>query len=215
MSKKTIPHPPWAAPHFWSFKPYSLLVASASFFLFGVGDGLIFRATLGNAPWTVLAQGISQHLNINIGAAGLLISILILILWIPLRIKIGLGTLLNALLISTALGVTASFVATPITFYGQVLMCLAGIILSGTAAAIYLSCNLGTGPRDGIMVALSTRYRWKLSWARTSIELFACIFGYLLGGTVGGGTILFALLVGPILGKTVAILAWRYPSSQH
>lgn len=212
MSKKNIPHPPWAAKHFWSFEPYPITVASGSFFVFGIGDGLLLCSGLGNSPWTVLAQGISQHLDINVGTAGFLISILLLALWIPLRIKIGLGTLLNALLISVALGVTASIVPTPVTYWGQVLMCLVGISLSGIAAAIYLSCNLGTGPRDGIMVAFSTRFHWKLSWVRTGIELFACISGYFLGGIVGVGTVLFALLVGPILGKTVTTLANKYPA---
>lgn len=211
MSKKLIPHPPWAAKHFWSFEPYPISIASGSFFVFGIGDGLLFCSDLGNSPWTVLAQGISQYLNINVGSAGFLISILILALWIPLRIKIGLGTLLNALLISVALGLTATFVPTPATLIGQVIMCLVGISLSGVAAAVYLSCNLGTGARDGIMVAISTRCHWKLSWVRTGIELFACISGYFLGGIVGVGTVLFALFVGPILGKTVAVLAKRYP----
>lgn len=156
MSKKLIPHPPWAAKYFWSFEPYPISIASGSFFVFGIGDGLLFCSDLGNSPWTVLAQGISQHLNINVGSAGFLISILILTLWIPLRIKIGLGTLLNALLISVALGLTATFVPTPTTLIGQAVMCLVGISLSGVAAAIYLSCNLGTGVRDGIMVVIST-----------------------------------------------------------
>lgn len=211
MKKKPIPIVPWRAPSLWSFKPYPLLVSVLSLFAFGVGDGLLLQSQLGNSPWTIFNEGISLHTPLSVGGASLVVSVLVLLLWIPLKIKPGLNTVLNALLIALAIDVTRYVVATPPELWQQIALGLAGIVITGVSSAYYLSANMGAGPRDGVMVALSARYGWSVQRARTCIEIFACVSGWLMGGTVGLGTVAFALLIGPILGHALQFLQRRYP----
>ncbi len=213
MSKrKPIPRMPWSAPHLWSFRPTSLLVLCLGLLLCGVGDSLLFRSALGNSPWTVLADGISKHTDVNIAWITLFISLSILIIWRIWHIQVGLGTLLN-----TFIGAFVFYCANQIIPSMQeansllrIIMCLGGTALIAVGSAIYISCYLGTGARDGLMVAISGRYNKPLAWVRTGLELFACISGFLLGGTLGLGTLIFAFLVGPVLGIVVGRLKKQY-----
>lgn len=202
---------PWRAPSLWSFKPYPLLVSVLALFGFGVGDGLLLQSKLGNSPWTIFAEGVSLHTPLSVGGASLVTSVVILLLWIPLRIKPGLNTILNAVLIAVAIDITRMLVAPPESMPMRVAMGLLGIAITGIASAYYLTVNMGAGPRDGVMVALSARYGWSVTKARTCIEIFACSTGWLLGGTVGLGTVAFALLIGPVLGKTLGVFRKHYP----
>lgn len=210
MQKKPIPVVPWRAPALWSLKPYPLLVSVLSLFAFGIGDGLLLQSQMGNSPWTIFAEGVSLHTPLSVGGASLITSVLILLMWIPLKIKPGLNTILNAVLIALAIDVTRLLVPTPDLLWQKIALGLLGIVITGIASAYYLTANMGTGPRDGVMVALSTRYGWSVQKARTCIEIFACVSGWLMGGTVGLGTVAFALLIGQVLGRTLQWMHKRY-----
>ena len=210
MKKTPIPIVPWRSNTLWSLNPRAWCVSVLALFGFGIGDGLLLQSQLGNSPWTIFAQGVSLHTPLSVGGASVLISGVILLLWLPLRIKPGLNTILNALLIALAIDVTRYFVSTPALLWQQVLLGLFGIVLAGVCGAYYLSANMGAGPRDGVMVALSERYGWPLSQVRTGLEVFACLSGWAMGGNLGLGTVAFALLIGPVLGRTLNWFAKRY-----
>ncbi|UOO91089.1 YitT family protein [Vitreoscilla massiliensis] len=211
MKNTPIPIVPWRAPSLWSLQPYPLLVSIVSLFGFGIGDGLLLQSHLGNSPWTIFAEGLSLHTPLSVGMSSMLLSALILLLWWPLRIKIGLNTILNAVLIAIAIDVTRQYVPTPTLLWQQLALGISGIVLAGICGAFYLSVNMGAGPRDGVMVALSARTGMSVPKIRTLMEVFACLSGWLLGGTVGLGTIAFALLIGPVLGLTLKLFRRCYP----
>ena len=213
MKKTPIPNVPWRASSLWSLQPYPLCVSVVALLLFGVGDGLLLQSQLGNSPWTIFAEGLSLHTPLSVGMSSLLLSALILLLWWPLRIKIGLNTILNAVLIAIAIDLTRQYIPTPALLWQQIGLGLAGIVLAGISGAYYLSVNMGAGPRDGVMVALSARTGMSVPKIRTLMEVFACLSGWLLGGTVGLGTIAFALLIGPVLGITLKLFRRYYPQT--
>ena len=210
MKKNPVPVVPWRADSLWSKNPRALLVSVLALFGFGIGDGLLLQSQLGNSPWTIFAEGISLHTPLSVGGASLLTSALILLLWIPLRIKLGLNTILNSVLIAMAIDATRLWVPTPELLWQKALLACVGVLIAGICGAFYLGANMGAGARDGVMVAISERFGFQVSRVRTAMELFACGSGWLMGGTVGLGTVLFALLIGPILGKTLACFAKRY-----
>lgn len=168
--------------------------------LFGSGEALLVAATLGVSPWTVLAQGISSRLPISIGVATLVTSAVVLVLWIPLRERPGLGTIANAIVIALALQAGVTLLPQPGNLVVRLLMVLAGIGLIGVGSGLYLTSNLGPGPRDGWMTGIHVRTGWPIAAIRLGIEAAVLVAGWLLGGTVGIGTVLFALLVGPAVG---------------
>jgi uncharacterized membrane protein YczE len=165
--------------------------------LFGTGEACIVSADLGNSPWTVLAQGVAEHTPLGIGVATVVISILVLCAWIPLRQQPGLGTVCNAIVVGVAIGVMLNVIpADPGGVLDWVLLA-GGIALVAIGGGIYLGARLGPGPRDGLMTGLHRRTGRSLRLVRTCIELSALIAGFALGGTVGVGTVAFALLIGP------------------
>ena len=168
--------------------------------LFGTGEALVVVSDLGNGPWTVLAQGLSLRTGLSIGWTTFLISIIVLLLWIPLRERPGLGTIANAVVIALALQVGVSFLPHATNPFVQLLMVIGGIALIGLGSGLYLTTNLGPGPRDGWMTGLHQRFGWPIYGVRFGIEIFVVVVGWLLGGTVGIGTALFALLIGPFVG---------------
>ena len=167
-----------------------------SFAVLGAAVGLTVRADLGLSPWDVLHQGVSQRLGLPIGVVGILVGALVLLAWIPLRERPGLGTVLNVILIGTfidlSLVVLPEDPSTPVR-WGELVL---GVFLFGPGVAAYLACELGAGPRDGIMTAMVDR-GMSLRVVRTAMELAVLVAGFLLGGTVGLGTVLFAVTVGP------------------
>ena len=213
MKKIPIPNVPWRASSLWSLQPYPLFVSVVTLLLFGVGDGLLLQSQLGNSPWTIFAEGLSLHTPLSVGMSSLFISAVILLLWLPLRIKLGLNTILNAVLIAIAIDLTRQWVPTPSELWQQILLGVGGIVLTGISGAYYLSVNMGAGPRDGVMVALSSRTGISVAWIRTFMEVCACAVGWVLGGTVGLGTIAFALCIGPVLGLTLRWFQRRYPQT--
>lgn len=176
----------------------------AGLYLFGSGEAFIVQGGLGVSPWTVLAQGLATVLPLSIGVATFLVSALVLLLWIPLRERPGLGTIANALVIAVALELGVTFLPAPGGLAGQLSYVLLGVAMIGVASGFYLTTNLGPGPRDGWMTGLHVRTGWPVGRVRLGIEVTVLSVGWLLGGTVGVGTVLFALLIGPAVALGLA-----------
>lgn len=202
---RTVPVTRWRAPSRWSPTPTSLVVLTLGLYAFGTGEALIVQGGLGVSPWTVLAQGLSTVLPVSIGAATFLVSALVLLLWIPLRERPGLGTIANALVIAVALQLGVTLIPAPDPWPAQLALVLLGIGLIGVGSGLYLTTNLGPGPRDGWMTGIHLRTGWPVGRVRLGIELVVLAVGWLLGGTVGLGTVMFALLIGPAVAQGLAI----------
>lgn len=211
---REIPATPWSATGSrWSLRPATVAVLVAGLWLFATGEAMLVAAALGNSPWTVLAQGISLHSPLTIGQATLAISAAIMVLWIPLRERVGFGTVANAVVIAIGIDVMLLVLPSPAGFVLQLLEVLAGVSILAVGAAVYLTANLGPGPRDGLMTGLHRRYGWRIAVVRTGLEVTALALGALLGGRVGIGTVIFALGVGPALGLTLLGLRRLYGRS--
>lgn len=197
---RSVPVTRWRAHSRWRSSPTTLLILVTGLWLFGVGEALLVDAALGVSPWTVLAQGLDEQSGMGIGWATFVTSLVVLLLWIPLRERPGLGTVLNAIVIALALGVTAPLLPTPVSPAWQTAEMLGGIALIGLGSGLYLTCGLGPGPRDGWMTGLHHRTGVPVAFVRVAIEVTVLAGGWLLGGTVGIGTVAFALLIGPAVG---------------
>ena len=202
---RTVPVTRWRSPSRWSPTPASGMVLLIGLYAFGTGEALIVQGGLGVSPWTVLAQGLSTILPVSIGVATFLVSAVVLLLWIPLRERPGLGTLANAIVIAVALQVGVALVPQPQARPAQLVLVLLGIAMIGLGSGLYLTTNLGPGPRDGWMTGLHLRTGWPVGRVRLGIELVVLGVGWLLGGTVGLGTVLFAVLIGPAVAQGLAI----------
>jgi len=165
--------------------------------LFGLGEGLLIVSFTGASPWSVLAQGISLNVNLSIGTITLLISIVVLLLWIPLRQKPGMGTILNALIIAIMIDLCIKYVPTPSNYLYQLILAVISVIMVGIGGGIYLVSNLGAGPRDGLMIGLQKITNFPIAVVRATLEISVVSIGWYLGGTVGVGTLLFAFGIGP------------------
>jgi uncharacterized membrane protein YczE len=173
--------------------------------LYGVSLALMVRGHLGLAPWDVLHSGLIRYLPITLGQAVVLMSFVVMLTWIPLREVPGIGTVLNALLVGTSADATLSLLDRPDGILAQAALMLAGIVLCGLASALYIGAQFGRGPRDGLMTALVRRSGRSLRLVRTLLEVGVVAIGLLLGGVAGLGTVLYALLIGPL---TQAMLPW-------
>ena len=191
----------------WRASPTRLSGLLLGLAIFGAGDALVVLARLGNSPWTVLAEGVADRTVLGVGSATVVISFFLLLLWIPLRQRPGLGTILNALLVGVALGVVLSTVPEPRAVVLRVVVLLIGIALVGVGSGFYLGAALGPGPRDGLMTGLHRRTGVRVAIVRGGIELSATVVGALLGGTVGIGTLAFALLIGPSVALGLRVLS--------
>ena len=175
--------------------------------VFGVGEAGLIASELGNSPWTVLAEGAAEQSGASIGATTIAISCLVLLAWIPLRQRPGLGTIANALVIGIAIDVTLGVLPHLDALAVRVAAMLGGIALVGLGSGVYLTCRLGPGPRDGLMTGLHRRTGRSLRAVRTALELSAVAAGFALGGTVGIGTLAFALAIGPLVQAWLGLLA--------
>jgi len=167
--------------------------------LFGIGIALMAAAGIGLGPWEVLHQGISRHTGIPFGTVSILLGVPILLLWIPLGEYPGFGTILNVVLIGMATNLVLPLLPRPTEPALQVPMMLVGVVVIGLGSGLYLGAGLGPGPRDGLMTGMHHRYGWSIRRARTAVEVAALVIGFLLGGTVGLGTVVFAFGIGPIV----------------
>jgi uncharacterized membrane protein YczE len=203
----TVPTLPWTATNTWdlSIKRFSIL--SIGLILFGIGESFLIVSNIGNYPWTVLSEGVSNQFDISIGVATFIVSIGVLLLWVPLREKPGFGTLLNILLIAVAIDLGLLLIPEVDIFFVEFLYVLIGIALVGVGSALYITCGLGPGPRDGWMTSLHRRTGIPVGRVRLLIEVLVLISGWLLGGTVGLGTALFALLIGQSVAISFGVVA--------
>ena len=196
---KKIPKVNWSSEKPLNFKPkfstFFFLCFGLS--LFGLGEGLLIVSFTGASPWSVLAQGISLNVNLSIGTITLLISIAVLILWIPLGQKPGMGTIFNALIIAIMIDLCIKYVPTPSNYIYQLILAVISVIMVGIGGGIYLVSNLGAGPRDGLMIGLQKITNFPIAVVRATLEISVVSIGWYLGGTVGVGTLLFAFGIGP------------------
>jgi uncharacterized membrane protein YczE len=194
---KTIPRTSWTARTRWSVTPKIFIVLLAGLSLFGIGEALLIQSTIGNSPWSVFAQGLSLQTPLNIGQSTAITSLGVLALWIPLREKPGFGTLANIAVISIFVQLGVDHIpAVTSNFLLQLFYVILGIGLVGFGSAIYITCGLGPGPRDGLMTSLHKKTGIRISRVRLSIEVTVLLAGMALGGSVGLGTAMFALFIG-------------------
>ena len=205
---KKIPKVNWSSDKPYNFKPKF----STFFFLcfgltmFGLGEGLLIVSFTGASPWSVLAQGISLNVNLSIGTITLLISIAVLILWIPLGQKPGMGTIFNALIIAFMIDLCIKFVPTPSNYPNQLILAVISVMMVGIGGGIYLVSNLGAGPRDGLMIGLQKVTNLPVAAVRAFLEISVVSIGWYLGGTVGVGTLLFAFGIGPCVALGLSLI---------
>lgn len=203
-----MPTTRWSASSRWHAGAATITALIVGLWLFGTGEALLVDAGLGVTPWTVFAQGLSERLPISIGMATFVTSVVVLLLWIPLRERPGFGTIANAVVIALSLQVMSELLPDPSAIAPRVAMMIGGIAAIGLASGLYLTANMGPGPRDGWMTGIHRRTGWPVSIVRLVIEATVLIIGWLLGGTVGIGTVAFALLVGPSVGYGLLLCGW-------
>ena len=196
---KKIPKVHWSSERPFNFKPKfsTFFFLCFGLTLFGLGEGLLIVSFTGASPWSVLAQGISLNVNLSIGTITLLVSIAVLILWIPLGQRPGMGTIFNALIIALMIDLCIKFVPAPSNYIYQLILAIVSVILVGVGGGIYLVSNLGPGPRDGLMIGLQKVSNLPIAAVRATLEISVVGIGWYLGGTVGVGTLLFAFGIGP------------------
>ncbi|WP_159499974.1 YitT family protein [Microbacterium sp. 18062] len=181
--------------------------------LYGAGCALTVEAGLGVDPWTVLAQGISRHTGIGVGWITNILGLAIMLLWIPLRQRPGIGTIANILLVGTSMQAVLAIVPPVQGLLPRIAVLAAGILTVSVASGLYLGARFGPGPRDGLMTGLRARFGWPIWLARGTVELTVLVIGWALGGTVGIGTVAFALLIGPLVHAMLPLLAIRGDAS--
>ena len=205
---KKIPNLTWSSSNPLNFKPNlkTLIYLVLGLSLFAIGETLLITANQGVSPWTVLAQGISFQTNLSIGITTFIVSLVVLILWYPLKQKPGLGTILNIVLISIIIDLTTPILPYPKSFLFQIIQSIVAVFLVGLGSGFYLTANLGPGPRDGLMTGLQNLTNQPIALIRTIIEVSAVGIGFYLGGIVGIGTLLFAFGIGPMVSLGIFIV---------
>jgi uncharacterized membrane protein YczE len=189
----------------WRASPRRLAGLLFGLVIFGAGEALLIASELGNSPWTVFAEGLSRQTPLSVGAATVVTSFVILLLWIPLRQRPGLGTVANAVVVGIAIDLTLVVLPQGGPLGVRVFEVVAGIALVAVGSAFYLGAALGPGPRDGLMTGLHRLTGRGVAPLRAGIEISALLVGVVLGGTFGPGTIAFALLVGPAVALALRV----------
>ncbi|MEL0291753.1 MAG: hypothetical protein VW942_05240 [Aquiluna sp.] len=176
--------------------PSRFLKLVVGLFIYGVGVGMTVDAQLGLAPWDVLAQGISRQTSLTFGYATVLVSLMVLLSWIPLKVKPGLGSIMNAIMVGLVADLTLNFLPTPDSYWLKLLLFFGGMVVISFATGLYISCGMGKGPRDGLNVGIAHRFKLPFWKARSIVEITVVTIGFLLGGQVREGTLIFALGIG-------------------
>ena len=199
LSLKNIPKVSWSSDRPLNLRPKisTFLFLCFGLTLFGLGEGLLIVSFVGASPWSVLAQGISLNVDLSIGTITLFLSIGVLLFWLPLNQKPGIGTILNALIIAVMIDISIALIPTPENYISQLLLAFIAVLTVGLGGGIYLVANLGAGPRDGLMVGLQQKTNLPIAAVRAFLEITVVSIGWYLGGTVGVGTLLFAFGIGP------------------
>jgi uncharacterized membrane protein YczE len=175
-------------------------------FAYGIAIALMVRAAIGVSPWDVLSQGVSLHTGLPFGLVTNLIGVVVLLLWIPIRQKPGIGTVANVLLIGPSAQLGLWLLPEQTDLLTRILLFAGGLALLAIATGLYIGARFGPGPRDGLMTGIHHRFGWRIWIVRTAIEATVLVIGWLLGGNVGIGTLAFALLIGPMVNVTIPLL---------
>ena len=196
---REVPRLSWSSPTPLSLRPQlaTFIYLNIGLALFGLGESLLIASGAGVSPWTVLAQGIAGRASWSIGFTTFIVSIFVLLFWLPLRQKPGMGTILNAVVIALVIDLSLPVLPYPESFAAQLVQVVAGVLIVGIGSGIYLTANLGPGPRDGLMTGLQKLTGLPIATIRIAIEVSVVAAGWYLGGVVGIGTLVFALGVGP------------------
>jgi len=196
---KKIPKLSWSSKSPRNLKPSfkTLFLLCFGLIIFGFGEGLLIISTIGASPWNVLHQGLALNLGLSVGSWAFLISLIVLLLWFFLDEKIGMGRILNFIIIAIMIDLTIYFFNAPELWIEKILLCVVSILMVGFGSGIYLIARLGPGPRDGLMTGLQKKTNFSIALIRGTIEIFVVSFGWLLGGTIGIGTLLYAIGIGP------------------
>ena len=216
LSVKTVPALAWSAPSAFTLRPplVSVVFLVVGLTLFGLGEALLIAAGVGVSPWTVFAEGLSLITNWSIGLATFVISAGVLLLWVPLKQVPGIGTILNAILVALVLDFSLPYLPRLDGLLANTVLAALGVVVTGVGGAIYLIANLGPGPRDGLMTGLQTLTGQPIALVRTAIEVTVVVIGWFLGGTVGIGTVLFALGIGPSVAFGMLLLQKIFPARE-
>jgi len=204
---KTVPITPWTASGPWDLSPLRVLILFFGLAIFGLGDSLLIQGGIGNAPWTVFAEGLTLKTGLSIGWATFIISVFVMLLWIPLNEKVGFGTISNIVIIASFIQIGTLIFPKQENFATGILFDVVGISLVGFGSALYITCGLGRGPRDGAMTGIHYKTGIRVGRVRMGIEVTVLIIGWLLGGTVGLGTALFALMIGQSVAISLGLVA--------
>jgi len=209
---KKVPKTSWSSKKPLIIKPKlkTLLFLIFGLFLFGLGETLLLASGAGVSPWTVLAEGISIYTAYSIGWSTFWMSLVVLLLWIPLKQKPGIGTILNAIIIALVLDYALPYLPNPENYGFKVLQVIIGVIITGLGSGFYLIANLGPGPRDGLMTGVQRITQKPIALVRGTIEVSVVFFGWLLGGTAGLGTIIFALGIGPAVAIGIYLVSRNF-----
>ncbi len=176
--------------------------------MFGCGEGLLVVAQWGATPWTVFAQGVARHAHVSLGWSTAAISCVVLLAWFPLRERPGIGTIANLIIIAYVLDIVSSTVPVPHDDWVKAAFDVGAVALIGVGSALYLTCGLGPGPRDGLMTSLHRRLGVSVVYVRLTLEVAVLVVGWLLGGTVGVGTAFFAATIGFSIGVNLNAVSW-------
>jgi uncharacterized membrane protein YczE len=210
---KSVPTVEWSSDHPLNSKPKikTLFFLMLGLTIFGFGESLLIHSTIGLSPWVVLAEGIAINLNWSIGFAMFVSSVAVLLLWLPLKQQPGVGTILNIIIIAGTIELSMYlFDFSTDSYLLNLLIGSIGVFVVGFGSGIYLTANLGPGPRDGLMTGLQRVTKYPIAWVRVCIEITVVFIGWSLGGTVGLGTLLFALGIGPAVAFGLHVVAKIY-----
>jgi len=199
LTIKKIPKVYWSSKTPLNFKPKisSFIFLCFGLALFGLGEGLLIVSYSGASPWSVLAQGISLHIDLSIGVITFFVSSFVLFLWFFLDQKPGIGTIMNIIIIAIMIDISIFYIETPENYVSKIIMAVIAVLIVGLGSGFYLIANLGPGPRDGLMVGVQIKTNFPIALVRAFLEITVVATGWYLGGTVGIGTLLFAFGVGP------------------
>lgn len=204
---KTVPRTQWTGDHRWDMGFLRVAILFFGLAIFGLGDSLLIQGGVGNAPWTVFAQGLTIKTGLSIGWATFTISTFVMLIWIPLREKPGFGTVANIVLIASFIEIGTKIFPKQSNFAIGVFFDFVGIAMVGIGSALYITCGLGPGPRDGAMTGIHYKTGVRVGRVRLGIEITVLIIGWAMGGTVGIGTALFAGLIGQSVAISLGVLA--------
>ncbi|MDA9964748.1 hypothetical protein N9D94_02960 [Gammaproteobacteria bacterium] len=209
FSIRSVPTTEWSSekPLNFSPKPLTVIILCLGLILFGLGESLIITASAGMSPWTVLAEGLSMTTGLSIGALTFIISLGVLLLWVPLKQQAGVGTILNVIIIAAVIEWSLPYLPHPETYAIQIIQAIIGTLVVGIASGIYLIANLGPGPRDGLMTGFQKITNLPIAWVRVLLEITVISMGYALGGTIGLATIIFAFGIGPAVSLGLYLIA--------